>query len=126
MGHRVPRLLTSYEAFNRRDFTAAFAMLASDVEWSATLGGPVLRGERAVREFWSSAQVSVDWHPEPGELLQSGPRIFAIVHQRVRDAASNVVDDRRVAHVVTFRGEEVIRLEAFNSLDDGLRALFGS
>jgi ketosteroid isomerase-like protein len=125
MTDRVGRLLEAYEAFNRRDFTAAFAMLASDVEWLATLGGPSLHGDRSVREFWAGGQESVEWRLEPEDLLQCGERLLAVVHQRVRDAASNVVDDRRVAHVATFRGDEVVRLQAFTSMDEGLKALFG-
>ena len=107
MSDRIQRILSAYVAFNRRDFDAAFALLVPDVEWSATLGGNVLWGDKAVREYWDAVSASVEWRPEPDELLQRGERILAVVHQRIRGANAAAVDDRRVAHVLIFRGDQL-------------------
>jgi hypothetical protein len=124
MKDRVNGILAAYEGFYRSDVTAAFSRLATDVEWSATLGGPVLRGADAVREYWAGSRLSVEWCLEPDGLLQRGDRIFAVVHQRLHNAAHRAVDDRRVAHVLTFRRYEVVRVQSFDSMDEGLTALY--
>jgi hypothetical protein len=126
MPDRIQRILTAYAAFNRRDFATAFAMLAPGVEWSATLGGNVLRGDKAVRQYWGAVSASVEWRPEPDELRQRGERIFMVVHQRIQDANTTAVNDFRIAHILTFRGDQLVRLQAFDSMDEGLAALFRS
>jgi ketosteroid isomerase-like protein len=83
--------LARNEAFNRGDFTTAFAGLAPDVEWHAWdgfLGGTVgerqrlLIGREQVRRFFEDIRDTFpDFHDEPVAFLAAGDGVFVVLHR---------------------------------------------
>ena len=98
----VALLRAAYAAFNARDFDAAFATMAPDVEWPRAFQGGVVRGHDAVRAYWAEQWSEIDPHVEPVAFRAEGPgRILVDVHQVVRDRQGAVLVDTRVGHRFT-------------------------
>jgi ketosteroid isomerase-like protein len=65
------------DAFNRRDFDTALAVLRDDVTWERFLSRaeadtPVVRGKEELREVWESQVEAVDLRLEPEEFFAAG------------------------------------------------------
>jgi ketosteroid isomerase-like protein len=98
---------------------SALATSDPNVEWTFTAEArgaafkSVYRGPDGVREFWDTfiepwEEVKV----EVEEIRDVGDSVLAIVvfHARARDGLEV---DQPFVHVITFRGSQVIRFEAF-------------
>ncbi|HZA58904.1 MAG TPA: nuclear transport factor 2 family protein [Solirubrobacterales bacterium] len=115
----VELLRRAYEAWNRRDFDSALANSDPDVEWTFTAEArgaafrSVYRGPQGVREFWDTfIEPWEEVNVEVEEIRDAGDSVLALVvfHARARDGLEI---DQPFVHVVTFRGSQVIRFEAF-------------
>src|SRR5687768_15509961 len=114
---RVERLRRHYDAFNATkqvptdDLTPNVVLSQPD----DVLGQGVFHGReeyvRAVRELTETFD---DFRIDPERFFGlGGNRVMAFVRFRGRAHASGVPIDQRVAHVWTFRGNLVARLEVY-------------
>ncbi len=119
MSENVELLRQAYAAWNRRDFDSALANSDPDVEWTFTAEArgaafkSVYRGPKGVREFWDTfIEPWEEVNVEVEEIRDAGDSVLALVVFRAR-ARDGLEIDQPFVHVVTFRGSQVIRFEAF-------------
>jgi ketosteroid isomerase-like protein len=106
-------LLTKvYDAYNRRDYTAFFALLTPDVDWPDLIDGGRLLGREALRAYWvrNDKLITVDIAVVSIAILSDG-RVVAEANQIVRNLAGQVWSDTCVRHTFTLRDGLVARLE---------------
>lgn len=108
----VELLRAAYAAFNARDFDAAFATMAADVEWPRAFKGGVVRGYHDVRAYWTEQWSEIDPHVEPVAFHSEGAgRILVDVHQVVRDLSGAILVDEHVGHRFTFENGLIQAME---------------
>ena len=125
----VERYREALEAWNRRDLVWILEQAAPDFEFhTAQLfpgTEPVYRGRDGMVEFWTS------FIEEPWALFRldvdeleaaSDGRVLALItfHGTERDTGEEV--NLPYAHLVTFRGDEVTRIDAFADWDEAREA----
>jgi ketosteroid isomerase-like protein len=107
----------AYDAWNAGDYTAFFAGMDDEIEFVLPEGGMndgTYRGRREVRQFLESYVESFEnFRVTPEELFEAGDKVVAFVRQSGRGRASGIETEARPAHVMTFRGGKVSRLEVF-------------
>ncbi len=92
----------AYAAFNARDIDAAFATMTADVAWPRAFKGSFVRGQSAIRAYWTEQWSEIDPHVEPVTFYpEAAGRILVEVHQVVRDLAGAVLADEHVGHRFT-------------------------
>jgi hypothetical protein len=105
-------LRRTYDAFNARDIDAALELMHPDVDWPNAWEGGRVQGHAAVREYWTRQFAAIDPRVEPLSFSEDEEgRVVVDVHQVVRDQDGNVVADREVQHVYTFRDGFVQQME---------------
>jgi hypothetical protein len=102
----------AYAAFNARDIERALVLMHPDVDWPNGMEGGRVRGHDEVREYWTRQFGLIDSRVEPVgfETLPDG-RVSVKVHQVVRDPDGQLLSDSHVAHVYSFAGGLVARME---------------
>jgi ketosteroid isomerase-like protein len=125
----VERYREALEAWNRRDLVWILEQAAPDFEFHTAGIFPgvesVYRGREGMVEFWTS------FIEEPWALLRieiesvqaAGPdRVLALLTftGTTRDSGEEV--STPYAHLATFRGGEVVRIDAFGDWDEARRA----
>jgi len=116
-----------YEAYNRGDIDAALVELDPEVEWQTYIvpgpGGGIYRGHDGVRELWSDAKkIFGGFRNEAEEIFDTGDQVVAFVRVEGVGARSGVAVQARIAHLYTFPGGKVLRVESFEDRDATLRA----
>ena len=116
-----------YEAYNRGDIDAALVELDPEIVWQTYIvpgpGGGIYRGHDGVRELWSEAKkIFGGFRNEPEEIFDAGDQVVAFVRVEGVGARSGVAVQARIAHLYTFRGGKVLRVESFEDRDAALRA----
>jgi ketosteroid isomerase-like protein len=124
---RVRMLREAYRAFNEGHLVPP-EYVSSDVELvqpDGLAGGEgvyrgragVLRGLEGMAETFADLELVVE------ELFDHDDHVVAFVRLRGRARASGVPIDAPVAHVVTFRGDLIARLEVLADRDEALRSV---
>jgi uncharacterized protein len=107
----------TYEAWNCGDLETAFRSFDADIEWHLPEGGintGVYRGHRGVRQLIESYLEAFDYsRMEPERFFETGDRIVAFVHWRVRGKGSGVEVGVRPAHLWTMRDGKAVRVDTF-------------
>ena len=105
-------IATAYDAFNRRDIDSVLALMAPDVNWPNAVEGGRVIGHDQVRAYWTKqfgvSNPRVD--PITIEPDESG-RVAVRVHQVVRDLSGNVLADRFVEHLYSFKNDLIARMD---------------
>jgi ketosteroid isomerase-like protein len=119
--------LDGYEAFNRGDLERALELFAPDVVWHTWIvpgpGGGTYQGHEGVRELWSDARnVFGDFRNEPERLIASDDHVVAYIRVCGRGKGSGAEVEARIAHLLTFRGGTVVRVDSYEDRDAALRA----
>ena len=109
----VAELITQlYNAFNARQIDAVLARLTTDVDWPNGMEGGRMLGRDAVREYWQRQWTMIDPCVEPRAILtDESHRVVVEVHQVVHDLEGNLLGDRMVQHVYTFRDGLIQRMD---------------
>jgi ketosteroid isomerase-like protein len=123
---RVKIVLRGYEAFNCGELDDAIAMFDPEIVWNTWIvpgpGGATYRGHDGVRELWSDARhVFGDFRNDPERIISAGDRMVAFVCVRGRGKESGVEVEGRIAHVHTFRGGKVVKVDSYEDRDEALR-----
>jgi uncharacterized protein len=115
-----------YEAFNRGDLDAAFALLDPEIEWITDDRVPfagTYRGHAELRGLIRDQQEvfgEITW--EPLELFDAGDQIVVFVRQRARGHASGAEIEITVGHLWTIRDARAVRWQGFPEREKALEA----
>lgn len=125
----VERYRDALEAWNRRDLVWILEQAAPDFEFHTAQifpgTEPIYRGRDGMVEFWTSF-IEEPWalfRLDVDELEAAGEdRVLALItfHGTERDSGEEVTVD--YAHLATFRGDEVARIDAFADWDEAREA----
>ncbi len=125
----VERYREALEAWNRRDLVWILEQAAPELEFNTAQIFPgiesVYHGREGMVEFWTT------FIEEPWALFQlevealeeaSDGRVLALItfHGTERESGDEVTT--AYAHLATFRGDEVVRIDAFADWDEARRA----
>lgn len=124
----VERYREALDAWNRRDLVWILEQAAPDFEFHTAQifpgTEPVYRGRDGMVEFWTSF-IEEPWalfRLDVDELEPAGEgRVLALItfHGTERESGEQVAV--RYAHLATFRGDEVARIDAFSDWDEARR-----
>jgi ketosteroid isomerase-like protein len=115
-----------FEAFNRRDFDAAFAVLDDSITWWSLFSAEadVFQGKEALRAQWTSQVDAVDVYIELQELISVGDsRVVAVAKWSGRGRASGTPVDSAAAQVFTIRRAKVVCVETYATKEEALEAV---
>jgi ketosteroid isomerase-like protein len=105
-------LIKTYAAFNARDINAVLALMHPDVDWPNGMEGGRVQGRSGVRSYWERQWAAIDPRVEPvGFATDPSGRTVVEVHQVVHDLSGQILADRIVQHVYTFRDGLIKRME---------------
>jgi ketosteroid isomerase-like protein len=121
----VERYREALEAWNRRDLVWILEQAAPDFEFhTAQLfpgTDPVYRGREGMVEFWTSF-IEEPWallRIDIEEIVPAGDdQVLAILTFTGVERGSGTEVTLKYAHLATFRGEEVTRIDAFADWDE--------
>jgi ketosteroid isomerase-like protein len=128
----VDKVRKGIDAFNRRDFDKALALLSDDVTWErflsrAEAATPAVRGKDELRAVWQSQVEAVDIRAEPEEFMAVGNRVIVPVRMVAQGSGSEITLSSAVTWVYVFDDAGLVtKVEAFESREDALRAAEGS
>ena len=109
--------LRIFDAYTRRDFDAALALMDPDVEAHNPPEVPeaaVHRGREAVRRDWEQTlELFDDFSVELEEYFDAGDDLLVYLRYRGRGRGSRAEVVAPMAHVWTFREGKVIRFRQF-------------
>ena len=126
MSENVELLQRGYEAFNRGDLDAAFALLDPEIEWVTDPRVPfagTYRGHDELRGLFQEQQeVFGRMTMEPYEFFEAGDQVVAFVRQRARGEASGAAIEITVGHLWTIRDGRAVRWQGFPERERALEA----
>jgi ketosteroid isomerase-like protein len=115
-----------YEAINKRDYEAGFALLDDGFEWvepEPSLLGGHHRGFDEVRAaIERQLEVFDEFTIEPEEFHEHGEHVAVPIRQRARGGVSGVEVEIRIGHLWTVSDGKVTRLEVFPAREDARKA----
>ena len=119
------------DAFNRRDFDSAMALLSDDVTWErflsrAEASTPAVRGKEELLAVWRSQVEALDIRVEPEEFIAVGDKVIVPSQMVARGSGSEITLTTPVTWVWTIDGDLASKVETFDSRDEALRAAEGS
>jgi ketosteroid isomerase-like protein len=119
----VGAIRASVEAFNRRDFDAAFAAIAPDVWDTSALGLGVYEGREAVRAFAEDwVRTYDDWSAELEEIRNLGNGVvFYVLGHSGRIAGSSSLVELRHSYTAVADGL-VVRVTVHADIDEARAA----
>lgn len=105
-------IAAAYDAFNRRDIDSVLALMAPDVDWPNAMEGGRVIGHDQVRAYWTKQFGILDPRVDPVAIEQDeSGRVAVRVHQVVRDLSGNVLADRFVQHLYSFKNDLIARMD---------------
>ena len=114
-----------YEAFNRRDWDAAFRDADPDFEWTIERGpnAGAHRGREEVREVFQDQASAFDlWVVEPEEFFERDDLVVAFVKFRLRPKGSTAEFEIRIGNLWTIRNGKVLSLHGFPQREEAFEA----
>ena len=115
-----------FEAFNRRDWDGALALMADSVTWSPVIAAAetsLLRGKEAIRASWISQVDAVNVFVEPLELIPAGDiAVVAIAKFTGRGRGSGAPFEETRALTVYFEEGKFVRVESHRDRAEALEA----
>jgi ketosteroid isomerase-like protein len=116
------------DAFNRRDFDTALAVLREDVTWERFLSRaeadtPVVRGKAELRAVWESQVDAVDIRAEAEEFIPVGDhKVVVPLRLLTHGRGSEISLTADVVWVWTFDDDGLgVSVEAFESREEAIR-----
>jgi ketosteroid isomerase-like protein len=113
------------DAYNRRDFDAAFALCDPEVDFvlPARQSSDSCRGTDEIRRFWEDLDANWDeLHLEQREFFDGGNRVATRLHYFGRSKIGAELETEMYHQVATFSDGKMVRIEYFGSWDEALEA----
>jgi ketosteroid isomerase-like protein len=118
----VERIKTGFEAHNRGDLDAMVELYAPDVVFETLLLG-IHHGNEAIRTIYAENQKTMaGYDVVPVELIDAGDKVVAVAQTVGAGSTSEISLNDAFAFVFTFKGERVIREQAFRNREEALEA----
>jgi len=111
------------EAVNRGDLDALVDVYAPDAVFETLLLG-THHGNEAIRWIYEENQKTLSGYDVvPVELIDIGDKVVAVAQAVGAGPASEIAVDEPFAFVFTFKGELVVREQAFRNKEEALEAV---
>lgn len=127
MSRNIEIVRKVYVAFGRGDNLLPFEHYADDIEWDLSRGmegvGGVHRGHEGVRNSFRDLLTAfsvIEFEVE--EIVETGDRVLATVHERYLGRTSDVDVDRRHYAVFTFRDGKILKMCVYLDRSEALAA----
>jgi ketosteroid isomerase-like protein len=118
----VERIKAGFDAHNRGDLDALVELYDPEVTFETLLLG-THRGNEAIRLIYEENQKTMDGYDVvPVELVDAGDKVVAVAQTVGAGSESRIAVDDQFAFVFTFKGERVIREQAFRNREEALEA----
>ncbi len=118
----MERIKAGFEAHNRGDLDAMVELYAPDVVFETLLLG-THHGNEAIRTIYAENQKTMaGYDVVPVELIDAGDKVVAVAQAVGAGSTSQISVDDAFAFVFTFKGERVIREQAFRNKEEALEA----
>jgi ketosteroid isomerase-like protein len=116
-----------FDAANERDLQTLEALLSEDVEFQSVLfasEGGTFRGRRGIREYFAAFdEAFAEYRSEVEEVVDAGEdRVVALVKFTARGKESGVTLDQPFGLVITFRGEQISRMDSYFNRAEAVEA----
>ena len=123
----VRRVVSSYDALNRRDIDGTVAVLHDDATWSEHSDLPEAgsyQGVETIRSFLESFLESWEtFHQEIEDQIVRGHCALLFIHLDARGKGSGIEVNSRYAHLWSLRDGRGSRVDAYYDRDQALAAL---
>jgi ketosteroid isomerase-like protein len=113
------------DAYNRRDFDAAFEWCDPEVDFvlPARQSSDSCRGSEEIKRFWVGLDETFDeLHIEQREFVDAGDRVATRLNYFGRSKAGVEIETEMYHQVATFRDGRMVRIEYFGSWPEALEA----
>jgi ketosteroid isomerase-like protein len=118
----VERIKAGFAAHNRGDVDALVDVYDQNAVFETLLLG-THHGNEAVRLIYEENQKTMSGYDVvPVELIDAGDKVVAVVQAVGAGASSQITVDEGFAFVFTFKGERVIREQAFRNRAEAIEA----
>ena len=118
----VERIKAGFEAHNRGDLDALVDVYDREAVFETLLLG-THHGNEAVRLIYEENQKTLSGYDVvPVELIDGGDKVVAVAQAVGAGSTSEIAVDEPFAFVFTFKGERVVREQAFRNREEALEA----
>ena len=118
----VERVREGFAAHNRGDLDALVELYDPEAVFETLLLG-THHGNEAIRLIYEENQRNLSGYDVvPVELIDVGERVVAVAQTVGSGPASEIAVDDRFAFVFTFKGDRIVREQAFRNRDEALEA----
>jgi ketosteroid isomerase-like protein len=118
----LERIRAGFAAHNRGDLDALEALYDPEVVFETLLLG-TRHGNAAIRQIYAENQKTMAGYDViPAELIDAGDKVVAVVKMAGAGSSSRISLDEGFAFVFTFKGDRVIREQAFRNREEALEA----
>ena len=119
----IERIRAGFAAHNRGDLDALVQLYDPEVVLETLLLG-THHGNDAIRLIYEENQKTLSGYDVvPVELIDAGDRVVAVAQMVGTGPVSQIALDDRFAFVFTFRGERIVREQAFRNREEALEAV---
>ena len=118
----IERIKAGFDAHNRGDIDALVEVYDPDVVFETLLLG-THHGNEAIRLIYEENQKTLaGYDVVPVELIDAGDKVVAVAQAAGAGPVSEIAVDDQFAFVFTFKGERVVREQAFRNREEALEA----
>jgi ketosteroid isomerase-like protein len=118
----VERIKAGFAAHNRGDVDALVELYDPEAVFETLLLG-THHGNESIRMIYEENQKTLaGYDVVPEELIDSGDKVVAVVKTVGSGPASEIAVNDQFAFVFTFKGERVVREQAFRNREEALEA----
>ena len=119
----VERIRAGFDAHNRGDVDALVEVYDPDAVFETLLLG-THHGNESIRLIYEENQKTLSGYDVvPVELIDVGDKVVAVAQAVGSGPASEIAVDEPFAFVFTFKGERVIREQAFRNREEALESV---
>ena len=119
----VERVKGGFAAHNRGDLDALVELYHPEAVFETLLLG-THHGNEAIRLIYEENQKTLaGYDVVPTELIDAGDKVVAVVKMEGAGSSSQIAMDEGFAFVFTFKGERVVREQAFRNREEALEAV---
>jgi ketosteroid isomerase-like protein len=118
----LERIRAGFAAHNSGDLDALVELYDPEVVFETLLLG-THHGNQAIRLIYEENQKTMDGYDVvPVELIDAGDKVVAVAQAVGSGPVSQISVDEQFAFVFTFKGERVVREQAFRNRQEALEA----
>jgi ketosteroid isomerase-like protein len=118
----VERIKEGFAAHNRGDLDAMVELYDPEVVFETLLLG-THHGNEAIRTIYAENQKTMaGYDVVPVELIDAGDKVVAVAQTVGSGSTSRISLDDAFAFVFTFKGDRVVREQAFRNRDEAIEA----